>query len=229
MTPARWSPPGEDAGEEMALLSSGLSRGVHDAARPCRLLIVPALFDEANRLRRFTVEVMRRLDRAGIDSVLPDFPGTNESLLPLETQDARLWGEAMAAAAHRFAATHVLGIRGGCLFTPDLPAFHYAQLKGAQILRGMLRARMLASREAGLEESREMLTERARSEGIVLAGYPLGSGLFRDLENREPGPGAHVIPQDRIGGSGLWLRAEPDEDAAQADALAVLLAEAMRP
>ncbi|WP_313441860.1 hypothetical protein [Novosphingobium sp.] len=224
MTPATWPLPGEDAGEEMALLS----RDVRDAARPCRLLIVPALFDEGNRLRRFTVEVMRRLDRAGIDSVLPDLPGTNESLHPLETQDARLWGEAMAAAAHRFAATHVLGLRGGCLFTPDLPTFHYAPLKGAQILRGMLRARMLASREAGLEESREALTERARSEGIVLAGYPLGSGLFRDLENREPSPVAHIIPQDRIGGSGLWLRAEPDEDAAQADALAAVLVGAMR-
>ncbi|MBO9516965.1 MAG: hypothetical protein J7493_02745 [Porphyrobacter sp.] len=218
MIPATWS---SDAhgGEETAL--------VRDRARPLRLLIVPALFDEGNRLRRFTVEVMRRLDRAGIDTMLPDLPGTNESLLGLETQDAGLWREAMQAAARYFAVTHVLGLRGGCLFTPDLPAFHYAPVKGAQILRGMLRARMLASREAGLEENRDSLTETARREGIMLAGYPFGAALFRELETLESAP-AQVIAQDRIGGSGLWLRAEPDEDAAQADALAAILVEAVQ-
>ncbi|WP_334182853.1 hypothetical protein [Novosphingobium sp.] len=219
MIPATWPLSGENTGEEMAL--------VCDRARPCRLLIVPALFDEGNRLRRFTVEVMRRLDRAGIDTVLPDLPGTNESLLGLETQDAGLWREAMQHAARHFAATHVLGLRGGCLFTPDLPALHYAPVKGAQILRGLLRARILAAREAGLEENRDSLIETARREGIVLAGYPLGAALFRELETLEAGP-AEVIAQDRIGGSGLWLRAEPDENAAQADALAAILAEALQ-
>nr|WP_314465798.1 hypothetical protein [uncultured Novosphingobium sp.] len=223
MTPATWLCPLPDGGaqEEQAL--------AFDSGRACRLLIVPALFDEGNRLRRFTVEVMRRLDRAGMDSVLPDLPGTNESLSGLPAQDARHWQDAMGAAARHFRATHALGLRGGCLFTPPLPAFHYAPVKGAQILRGMLRARMLASREAGLEEHREALTAAAREDGLVLAGYPLGSALFRDLERLEPAIGASVIAQDRIGGSGLWLRAEPDEDAAQADALAALLVEAMQP
>jgi hypothetical protein len=161
--------------------------------------------------------------------VLPDLPGTNESLSGLPAQDARHWQDAMGAAARHFSATHALGLRGGCLFTPPLPAFHYAPVKGAQILRGMLRARMLASREAGLEENREALTASAREDGLVLAGYPLGSALFRDLERLEPATGASVIAQDRIGGSGLWLRAEPDEDAAQADALAALLVKAMQP
>jgi hypothetical protein len=120
-----------------------------------------------------------------------------------------------------------MGLRGGCLFTPDLPALHYAPVKGAQILRGLLRARILAAREAGLEENRDSLIETARREGIVLAGYPLGAALFRELETLEAGP-AEVIAQDRIGGSGLWLRAEPDENAAQADALAAILAEALQ-
>lgn len=221
MTPVTWPLAGEDAGEEMALAC--------DALRPARLLIVPALFDEGNRLRRFTVEIMRRLDRAGIDTMLPDLPGTNESLLELEAQDAVRWRKAMQTAARHFAATHVLGVRGGCLFTPGLPSFHYAPVKGAQILRGMLRARMLASREAGLAEDREALTARGRAEGLVLAGYPFGASLFRDLEDLEPEIGASVIAQDRIGGSGLWLRAQPDEDATQADALAALLVEAIRP
>ena len=47
----------------------------------------PALFDEANKLRRrHTVEVIRRLDAAGIDCLLPDLPGCGESLSPLAEQ-----------------------------------------------------------------------------------------------------------------------------------------------
>ena len=42
-----------------------------DHGRNIRVLILPALFDEANKLRRFTVELMRALDRLEIDSFLP--------------------------------------------------------------------------------------------------------------------------------------------------------------
>ena len=194
-----------------------------------RLLIVPALFDEANRLRRFCAEVMRRLDRGGVDSFLPDFPGTNESLGGLGDQDAETWRAAMTAAADHFGATHVLALRGGCLFTPPgLPAWHYAPVKGANILRAMIRARILASRETGKDENREALTGAAQDHGIVLAGHALGPGLFRDLDALAPDPAVAIITQEQLGGSGLWLRAEPDEDATQADALAALLIEGMQ-
>ncbi len=222
MTPLFWPcpQPHDGASDEYAL--------AFDRGRALRLLVVPALFDEANRLRRFCVEVMRRLDRAGVDAFLPDFPGTNESLRDLRDQDAESWRAAMTAAADHFGATHVLGLRGGCLFTPaELPAWHYAPVKGGNILRSMLRARMLAGKEAGREESREVLTEMAHRDGISLAGYPLAPALFRDLEALAPDPAIPVIAQEQIGGSGLWLRAEPDEDAAQADALAALLIEGM--
>ena len=69
------------------------------------MLILPALFDEANKLRHFTVEVMRRLDAAGIDSFLPDLPGCNESRAPLETQTLTGWREAAEAAAGLFLGT----------------------------------------------------------------------------------------------------------------------------
>lgn len=222
MTPLAWPCPLPHGGasDEFAL--------AFDRGRALRLLVVPALFDEANRLRRLCVEVMRRLDRAGIDAFLPDFPGTNESLRDLRDQDAESWRAAMTAAAAQFGATHVLGLRGGCLFTPaGFPKWHYAPAKGANILRSMLRARMLASREAGREESREALTEKGQSDGLVLAGYPLGAALFRDLEALVPDPAIATIAQEQVGGSGLWLRAEPDEDAAQADALTALLIQGM--
>jgi hypothetical protein len=218
MIPTSWPCPLPGGGtcEEAALQ--------FDAARPVRLLIVPALFDEANRLRRFTVELMRRLDRLGIDSFLPDLPGCTESLQPLDMQDPTDWLDAMAAAALHFGATHALGVRGGCLLTPNrLPALHYAPVKGAAILRQMIRARILSTREAGREESREQLAALAVSEGITLSGYSLGADFFRHFEPMIPARDALVIAQEQLGASGLWLRAEPGEDAAQAEALAVIL------
>ena len=44
----------------------------------------------------------------------------------------------------------------------------------------------------------------------------------------EPLPGLAEIEQDLVGGSPLWLRAEPGGDAGQADALAAYLTMAVR-
>lgn len=195
-----------------------------DRGRKHRLLIVPALFEEANRMRRLTVEVMRRLDAAGIDCFLPDLPGCNESLASLDVQTLDTWRAAMATAARHFAATHGLGIRGGTLLQPDLPGWRYAPAKGANLLRQMLRARIMASREAGLTETQESLLEIGRSEGLELAGYRLGPGLLDQLQAAVPGSQGSEIDQETVGGSGLWLRAEPGEDRAQADALAAIVA-----
>lgn len=225
MTPLTWPCPlpGGGIAQEYAL--------AWDQGRKHRLLITPALFEEANRMRRLTVQVMRRLDAAGIDCFLPDYPGTNESPQPLETQAIDDWQDAMATAAWQFAATHVLGIRGGCLFTPaGLPTWHYAPVKGASILRQMVRARIIASREAGVEENRDSLIATAIAKGLELGGYRLGGefvGAFRTMEPADDGP-VHTIAQDMVGGGGLWMRAEPGESSDQADALAAILAIGIR-
>lgn len=224
MTPLTWPCPvaGGVIANEYALS--------FDRGRPIRIQIVPALFDEGNRMRRLTVEVMRRLDGAGIDSFLPDLPGTNESLLLLEYQSCEDWRDAMTSAAACFDATHAMGIRGGCMFTPPgLQSWHYAPVKGAALLRQILRARILASREAGREETREQLVETGEREGLDLAGYRLGADMIRELAVLEPAslPTTSQIAQDMIGGSGLWLRAEPGESMQQADALAAVIAMAL--
>lgn len=200
-----------------------------DRARAHRLLIVPALFDEANRMRRLTVEVMRRLDGAGIDSVLPDLPGCNESLQPLAAQTPEGWRRAMASAAQHFRATHILGIRGGALLTPSgIPGWHYAPAKGAAILRQLIRSRILATREVGKDESQDRLLAAGLMEGLEVSGFHLGAAFLREFQALTPEPGPSEIGQDMIGGGGLWLRAEPDEDRQQADALAAVLAIGMR-
>jgi hypothetical protein len=207
-------------GEEYAL--------AFDRDRKHRLLIVPALFDEANRLRRLTVEVMRRLDAAGVACMLIDLPGCNESLAPLEDQTIEGWRGAVVAAAEHFAVTHIAGLRGGALLLPEhVPGWRYAPVNGANLLRQMLRARIVASREAGVTESQESLVELGLRDGLDLAGHRLGAEMVRQLQSATPpvAPGLTDIAQDMIGGGGgLWLRAEPGEDRAQADALAAILA-----
>lgn len=222
MTPLLWPCPTPQGGsaEEYALS--------FDRGRPHRLLIVPALFDEANRMRRFTVELMRRLDAAGIDALLPDLPGCNESLQPLQEQTPATWRDAMAAATAHFGATHALGVRGGALLTPSgLPAWHYAPAKGASILRQLVRARILTARENGISESQDALMAQGLAAGLTLSGFRLGPAFLRDFQALAPGA-ATAIAQEAIGGGALWLRAEAGEDAAQADALAALLAEGIR-
>ena len=198
-----------------------------EQGRAYRLLIVPALFEEANRMRRLTVEVMRRLDAAAIDSFLIDLPGCNESLQPLDAETLESWRAAVAGAAEHFAATHVVGIRGGALVMPGhLPGWRYAPVNGANLLRQMLRARIMASREAGIAESQEGLLEAGLRDGLDLVGYGLGAEFLQQLQSATPpiAPNLSDIPQDMVGGGGLWLRAEPGEDRAQADALAAIVA-----
>ncbi len=211
--------PGGAAASEYAL--------TFDHARSHRIIIAPALFDEGHKLRRFTVEVMRRLDGAGIDCFLPDLPGLNESEQDLALIEPEDWRMALEAAARQFEATHVLGIRGGGLLLPDkLRGWHYAPVKGASLLKTMLRARILAAREAGREEQLAVLMAQGLALGIELAGYSLSGEMLRQLGELTPGkqPGITPIEHELLGGGALWLRAEPAEDSAQADALAAIVA-----
>jgi hypothetical protein len=211
--------PGLDGGAEYAL--------AFDSARQHRVLVLPALFDEANKTRHLIVEVMRRLDGAGIDSFLPDLPGCNESLAPLAEQTLDSWRAAALAAANHFAATRVLSVRAGAILVPSgLAGWRYAPSSGASALRALLRARIVSAREAGLAETTEDLLAQGREAGLDLAGYRLGATMIRDLEAAQlQDSGKQTdIAQGIVGGGGLWLRAEPDFYETQADALAAIIA-----
>lgn len=197
-----------------------------DRGRTHRLLIVPALFEEANRTRRMLVEMMRELDRAGIDAVLPDLPGCNESLADFSAQSLDTWRTAMARATAHFGATHVLAVRGGALVAPDSRGWALEPARGASLLRQLVRARTIAAREAGREERAEDLLARGRTAGLELAGYRCGATLIAGLEAALPAPHLAPIALSDIGGPALWLRSEPGENPAQSAALAArILAE----
>jgi len=112
-----------------------------------------------------------------------------------------------------------------------VPGWDYAPQDGPKTLRSMIRARIIASREAGSEETRDAIEANGRAEGITLAGWHIGPALFAALEAAELATredGVTVIEHETIGGRPAWLRAEPDFDADQADALAAIIAVAMR-
>jgi hypothetical protein len=221
---ARWPCPGPGGPhDELAI--------AFDRSRARRLLVVPALFEEANRTRRFLVETMRRLDQAGIDSFLPDLPGCNESLQPFAEQSLATWREAMIAAQRHFAATEVLSLRGGTLVAPERsPGWQLEPVAGKSLLRQLLRARSIAAREAGREERLETLLEEGRISGLELAGYPCSAMLITGLEEATPAATEALlqVKQTQLGGGAQWLRSEPSEDAAQSDALSALIAAGAR-
>lgn len=192
------------------------------------VLIVPALFEEANRTRRLMAQTMRALAAQGIASVMPDLPGCNESLAPLECQDVASWRAAMAAAAQHFGTNRVLSLRGGAILAPPgLPGWWLEPLGGAAALRHLMRARMVAAKEAGQPEKSDDLLAQGRRSGLELAGYRLSAAMVRDLEGSDlpgPGPGVAMLALADLGGSALWLRSEPGEDADMAEALAATIA-----
>ncbi len=191
-----------------------------------RVLIIPPLFSEHNLIRRQLVQLMRKLDDTGISSLLPDLPGWNESLEPLETQTLGFWREAIAEAVQVHGATHVLAVRSGAVLTPpSLRGWCYAPQSGAKLLRGMVRARTIASRETGQPETSDNIYALGRKEGVMLAVWSISAAMFAELELAEPPKhdGLVEIKQGQVGGPALWLRAEAAEDAEQVASLASII------
>ena len=199
-----------------------------DDAPRATVLIVPPLFEEANRTRRTLVLAMRALAARGFAAVMPDLPGQNESLVPLENVDLAAWQAALAEAAAAIdGPLLVASVRGGCLIDHQVEAagwWRLAPVGGASLLRTLLRARVSADREAGLTSSLESLTEAAQREPLLLAGNHLSPAMIAQLGSAEVQPVAPLrnvaLGADGLAGTPLWLRAEPGEDAAMAGAIA---------
>lgn len=211
-----WPCPGAPEGEFAHVLDRG---------RRQRLLIVPPLFDEMNRSRHLLASAMRALDAQGVDAMLPDWPGTGESLQPLSAQSLFGWRSAMATAARHFGATHVLAVRGGVLVFPNvLPGWVLDPVSGQAIVRQLLRARLIALREAGQDANLADLLEFARNEGLVLAGHDLGAAMIAGLDTARPlDEGQRELRSAELGGTAPWLRTEAGDDAAMGERLAALL------
>ena len=189
-----------------------------DSAR--RILIIPPLFDEMNRMRRVLASAMRDLAGRSVGSVLIDLPGCNESLAPLEHQSLDTWRDAVKACASQLSLTHFASIRGGALIDdghPDLPHWRLAPVKGASLLKTMIRTRIAGEKEAGNSISEAQLMKQSETAPIELAGNMLNSNMVAQLAAAEPVAVADLTERklgEDIIGSPLWLRAEPQDDDA---------------
>ena len=201
------------------------------------VLLVPPLFDEMNRMRKMLVDVMRALHALEISSFLPDLPGTNESLTALDRVTLSDWQKAIRACAEQHKISHIASFRGGALIVAEMQSadhWIFSPVKGATILRTMLRTKVAADREAGMITSLAELAAEAEAGPLELAGNIIGSGLFTQLNSAEIPElkNQRIVrlesdnkPADfQIPGSALWLRAEPDDDPAMSSAIALDIA-----
>jgi alpha-beta hydrolase superfamily lysophospholipase len=193
----------------------------HGGGLPVTLLVLPALFEEANRMRRFTVSVMRVLAARGIATVLPDLPGTGESLTPLADVSLTDWRDAVGALADAMrdetGRCLTVAIRGGAIL--DAPAdfgWRLAPETGARVLRDLVRATALSSGISATEVDR-----RARVGATALAGQVLSPALYSELlvtplsaaKRHTARLTEDIGPRDSsLLGTRLWRSAEPSDD-----------------
>ena len=195
------------------------------------VVLVPPLFDEANRIRRTLLLTMRALAARGVDSILPDLPGQNESLVPTEAVTLADWRSALVAAVnHTGRPTLIASWRGGAL-VDDAPNsalgwWRMAPSTGASLVKTMIRTRIAGEKEAGRAIGADDIRKMADKGPVELAGNMLNAAMLAQLEIATP---AAVQPlrqvavghgDGKLPGSALWLRAEPGEDPAMAQAMA---------
>jgi pimeloyl-ACP methyl ester carboxylesterase len=198
------------------------------------ILFVPPLFEEANRTRRTLVLAMRALAADGFATLLPDLPGQNESLVPLEQVDLATWQNALAEVAATIDGPLIIAsLRGGALIDHHAKAaawWRLAPVGGASLLRTLMRARVAADREAGITSSLDSLQAEAATAPLLMAGNKLSPAMIAQLGSAEIQPVAPLRTvtlgsgANAIAGTPLWLRAEPGEDSAMAKVIAADIA-----
>jgi len=189
-------------------------------AGPIVIAALP-LFEEANRTRQFLVTILRELADHGIGSVLPDLPGTGESIVV--TGEARLRDQRKAYTdlSQRLGRnTYGISIRSGALFDTDAALAGRWQLSpqsGEDLLRELDRTRATS--------------RSARANETEYAGNTLSREMLADLHDAKPYAGAGRLrvvrlesdPRDadvKYAASPLWRRSEPDNDISLAQILA---------
>ena len=211
---------------------------------PVVVMALP-LFEEANRVRAFTVTILRALAEHGIAGVLPDLPGMGESLVDAADIGLRDWQEAFAAAvegAGKSGHVHGAAIRSGALL--DLQAalasrWCFAAQDARRMVREWQRTVGAAARETNVASV--SLDAMGLSDFVDIAGHRVPGRLLAELagpltEDRansakrrdvrledDPGPSDARIP-----GAPLWRRAEPGNDVVLAHALADDIAQWVR-
>lgn len=193
------------AGGREAMLRFGPGSG------PVVVAALP-LFEEANRTRAFVVSILRALAEQGIAGVLPELPGTGDSLVPTDRIAISDLRAAFAAAARTAGKrAYSLALRSGALLDGTVVIrrrWHFAPQTGAELFRALQRLHRTEDMpgygghrlpDAFLEELPECHIEPARTVRL-------------DTDLR---PSDHAVP-----GTALWRQPEPENDPVLAALLA---------
>ncbi|WP_236697578.1 hypothetical protein [Sphingomonas sp. Leaf357] len=195
------------------------------------------LFEEANRTRAFMVSILRALAQREIGSILPDLPGTGESLTPLESMTIqRMQGayeDLVSATDREGRRAYGIGIRSGALLDtlgPLSGRWHFAPQSGEDLLRELTRVKQA---ELGIAKPlREMWFLDGSRTSAEIAGNSISADLLSTLAVEAyvvaPGTSRRTVrlmsdpkPADvRVDAAPLWRRSEPDNDIALAECLA---------
>jgi hypothetical protein len=179
-----------------------------------RVVLTLPLFEEYNRTRAFGVTLLHDLAARGIGGLLPDWPGTGESLIPTKAATLGAMRAAFAAIIDGYDGLFALSIRSGALIDADTSVracWRFAPQTGADLIRELDRQTSVEGDVAG-----NFVSIALREE---IAAAPQGRGRVVRLE---------TDPRDadlKIAGTPLWRRAEPDNDAALVARLADDIAE----
>jgi hypothetical protein len=201
------------------------------------------LFEEANRTRAFMVSILRALAELGIGSILPDLPGTGESVTPLESTTILhmqvAYNEVVAIAAMEGSRAYGLGVRSGALLDTLgllVGRWHFAPQNGSDLLRELTRIKQA---ELGIAKPLDDLwyvesatPKDALDRSVEIAGNLVSINLLTELTVQTPSDQAGIPrrvvrlqtdskPADiKVDGAPLWRRAEPDNNLILAQTLA---------
>lgn len=196
------------AGGEEHMLRYGVTSNV-------QIILVQPFFEEANRVRHLLVNIMRALEAEGIGTILPDLPGTGESLTPLQDVTLANWRDALGDAAARFGEATLLcaSFRGGALIDDAVPAIAHWRCvpdTGQRLVRDLMRTRLTGAHEV------------KATDHVMLAGNRIGHVMLDALATTIPVPHPRLrtvrLETDandadaRVAGTPLWRRSEPGDD-----------------
>lgn len=199
-----------------------------------QVVVLPALFEEHNRTRSFTVAICRGLAALGIGVLLPDLPGQNESRMATDKVTLDDWRNAVRdlvavqSLQHRL---HIASIRGGALtdgVDGSASVWRLAPLTGRAVLRDLERTALIGTKASQAADTMVGLA--------MLAGNAIGAALYATLLGDDvlPVPAAPVrtvrlegdvgAADVRLPGAPLWRQSEPGNDETLAQLIAADIA-----
>jgi hypothetical protein len=172
-----------------------------------QILMFEPLFEEKNRTRRLIAQMARSLDTAQIGVIVPDLPGTGESLVEIAEVSFSDWKDAARAAVAQFKPTIIASMRGGALLDSAAPTnklWRFAPENGARIVRDLERTRLGS-------QSSDLLGGHKISPSFLAALRE--ASIPSDCDVRTVRLATDVgLADATVAGAALWRRAEPGDD-----------------